>query len=192
MPACWSVPRVCSTPCTGLWTQGWCYPGLCNTGTQSRGKGVTGDKAVRRDLEPRNEDWTLPWDVQTTKDAGTGGHRCSRPGVPPVKGHGRTAQTRPGRPAGLGSRAPEAARRRGVGGDQLSWGRSPGTFVGSPGAMRSRVTWMVSGAPTRQALGPSPAAPQRRGEQGVRPRSEAGAPRPRQSPERAVRVLALV
>lgn len=151
-------------------------PGLCRSGQRG---GCQGDEAVGRGLEPRGLD--LPWDVRAPEPAqvGTG-----------VRGRGRAPLYETprlgGRDAswgrsGRGSWAPEAARRRG-GGDGWSTGRSAGTFVGSPSAMRSRVTWGFRAHSRPSDESPRQEPPGARGA-GVRPRSDAGAPRPRRLPE---------
>lgn len=179
-----SLSRVCSMPCAGPWAHGGPSGSLSLRHSGQR-EGCQGDTAVRRGLEPED----CPALGRSRSGAGTGGHRRPRPGqgcrlcaMPSLEG-----RARPGGPPGLGSWAPEAARRQ-DGGARWSTGRSAGTFVGSPCAMRSRVTWVVPGAPTPLGLGPSPAAPGALGA-GVRPRSDVGAPRPRRPPGAAVRVL---
>lgn len=58
-----SAPALGSGPMNG--------PALASD-TQIRGDGVTGDRAVRRDPDPRDEDGMLPGDVWASEDAGTG------------------------------------------------------------------------------------------------------------------------
>lgn len=182
-------------PCDGLWTRG---PGLRHSGAQARAGGVTGDKAVGRDLVPADGAWALTRLVRaprTLAQVGTGvrsrGYRrCEGPRL--ESGH----ETRK---AGW-SRVPRAALRRSGGrrircpGPGRSAGRAPGSIPSA--AEPGHVDGLGRTTPLRPgpSLQPHP-APGARGQAAVR-RGRSPSPRdaprpPGGRPEPRVRVPAL-